>query len=82
MTAKLVILIIASYMIGNISPSTILARSRGIDIKAAGSGNAGTITPGGDGGDAKRWTGEFDEDEENLPAENGSSYSQYRAWEE
>ena len=39
MTAKLVILIIASYMIGNISPSTILARSRGIDIKAAGSGN-------------------------------------------
>ena len=42
MTAKLVILIIASYTIGNISPSTILARSRGIDIKAAGSGNAGT----------------------------------------
>ncbi len=31
-----------AYFIGNISPSTILARSQGIDIKKEGSGNAGT----------------------------------------
>lgn len=31
-----------SYMMGNISPSTLIAKSRGIDIKKAGSGNAGT----------------------------------------
>ena len=29
-------------MLGNISPSTILAKAKGIDIKKAGSGNAGT----------------------------------------
>lgn len=31
-----------AYFIGNISPSTLLARARGIDIKKEGSGNAGT----------------------------------------
>ena len=31
-----------AYFIGNISPSTILARAKGIDIKKEGSGNAGT----------------------------------------
>lgn len=31
-----------AYFIGNISPSTILARIHGIDIKKEGSGNAGT----------------------------------------
>lgn len=37
-----VILLIASYLLGNISPSTLLARARGLDIKKEGSGNAGT----------------------------------------
>lgn len=33
---------VVAYFIGNISPSTILARKQGIDIKSEGSGNAGT----------------------------------------
>jgi len=38
----IVICLIVSYFIGNISPSTILARRAGHDIKKEGSGNAGT----------------------------------------
>lgn len=34
--------IIIAYCLGSISPSTLLARARGMDIKSAGSGNAGT----------------------------------------
>ena len=37
-----VILVIASYLMGNINPATIIARLNGIDIKNAGSGNPGT----------------------------------------
>lgn len=37
-----VVLCLVSYFIGNISPSTIMARKKGIDIKKEGSGNAGT----------------------------------------
>lgn len=33
---------LVAYFIGNISPSTILAKRQGIDIKKEGSGNAGT----------------------------------------
>lgn len=33
---------VIAYFIGNISPSTIMARRQGIDIKKEGSGNAGT----------------------------------------
>lgn len=33
---------LAAYFIGNISPSILMARARGIDIKKEGSGNAGT----------------------------------------
>lgn len=36
------VLIIVSYFLGNLSPSTILAKRSGHDIKAEGSGNAGT----------------------------------------
>lgn len=39
---KSVSLIITSYLIGNISPSIIQSRMRGIDIRNEGSGNAGT----------------------------------------
>lgn len=37
-----VTLIIIAYFIGNISPSILLAKSKGMDIKKEGSGNAGT----------------------------------------
>ncbi|HIU25533.1 MAG TPA: glycerol-3-phosphate 1-O-acyltransferase PlsY [Candidatus Copromorpha excrementigallinarum] len=33
---------VAAYLIGNISPSILMARARGIDIRKEGSGNAGT----------------------------------------
>jgi glycerol-3-phosphate acyltransferase PlsY len=39
---KLVCAIIIAYAIGNISPSIMLGKARGIDIKKEGSGNAGT----------------------------------------
>lgn len=34
--------VIAAYLIGSISPSIMLAKAKGIDIKKEGSGNAGT----------------------------------------
>ena len=37
-----VIIIVVAYLIGCISPSIMLAKARGIDIKKEGSGNAGT----------------------------------------
>lgn len=40
--AVFAVLVLAAYFIGNISPSTILAKRKGIDIKKEGSGNAGT----------------------------------------
>ena len=39
---KIIISIIIAYLLGNISPSIILGRLHGIDIKKEGSGNAGT----------------------------------------
>ena len=39
---KFLIWFIAAYLIGNLSPATLLARARGLDIKKEGSGNAGT----------------------------------------
>jgi len=39
---KLVCAILIAYAIGNISPSIMLGKARGIDIKKEGSGNAGT----------------------------------------
>ncbi|MGI6177956.1 MAG: glycerol-3-phosphate 1-O-acyltransferase PlsY [Eubacterium sp.] len=41
-TATFIIWMICSYFIGNFSPSTLIARSKGHDIKKEGSGNAGT----------------------------------------
>lgn len=37
-----ILLIILAYFLGNISPSTLLAKAAGKDIKKEGSGNAGT----------------------------------------
>lgn len=37
-----VIAVVLAYLIGSISPSILLAKARGIDIKKEGSGNAGT----------------------------------------
>ena len=39
---KYALWMIAAYLIGNISPSTIIGKLRGVDIKKEGSGNAGT----------------------------------------
>lgn len=39
---KIVLAIVIAYFLGNISPSTLIGRARGIDIKKEGSGNAGT----------------------------------------
>ena len=41
-TIEMVLLVIASYLIGNISPSILLAKRRNVDIRKSGSGNAGT----------------------------------------
>ncbi|MBK5261799.1 MAG: glycerol-3-phosphate acyltransferase, partial [Peptostreptococcaceae bacterium] len=37
-----IITLIVAYLLGNISPSIILGKKYGIDIKSQGSGNAGT----------------------------------------
>ena len=39
---SLTIMVVIAYLIGNISPATLIGRFYGIDIKKAGSGNAGT----------------------------------------
>ena len=41
-SVTLIISIVIAYLIGCISPSIMLAKARGIDIKKEGSGNAGT----------------------------------------
>lgn len=40
--AMLIASVAAAYLIGNISPSILMARAKGIDIRKEGSGNAGT----------------------------------------
>ena len=42
MEAKYILFLVIAYFLGNISPSTILGRLAGVDIKKEGSGNAGT----------------------------------------
>lgn len=37
-----IVVILIAYFLGNISPATLLAKAKGINIKDAGSGNAGT----------------------------------------
>lgn len=39
---KFILLVAVAYLIGNISPSIIMGRLQGVDIKKEGSGNAGT----------------------------------------
>ncbi len=39
---KITLALVLAYLIGSISPSIMLAKARGIDIKKEGSGNAGT----------------------------------------
>ena len=41
MALKLIITILISYLVGNINPSYIIGRLKGIDIRRQGSGNAG-----------------------------------------
>ncbi|MBQ4181129.1 MAG: glycerol-3-phosphate acyltransferase, partial [Firmicutes bacterium] len=40
--SKLVICAVVAYLLGNISPSIIMSRLKGSDIREHGSGNAGT----------------------------------------
>lgn len=42
MDISFIFAIVIAYALGNISPSTIMAKAKGIDIKKEGSGNAGT----------------------------------------
>ncbi|MBR2547975.1 MAG: glycerol-3-phosphate 1-O-acyltransferase PlsY [Eubacterium sp.] len=37
-----ILAVVIAYLLGSISPSTILAKAQGVDIKKEGSGNAGT----------------------------------------
>ena len=37
-----ILAVVIAYLIGNISPSILLAKAKGIDIRKEGSGNAGT----------------------------------------
>ena len=39
---KIIVPVVIAYFIGNISPSIILGKMAGVDIKKEGSGNAGT----------------------------------------
>ena len=39
---KIIVPVVVAYLLGNISPSIILGKIHGIDIKKEGSGNAGT----------------------------------------
>lgn len=39
---KIILIVVLAYFLGNISPSIILGKMHGIDIKKEGSGNAGT----------------------------------------
>ncbi|MGF6375648.1 glycerol-3-phosphate acyltransferase PlsY [Clostridiales Family XIII bacterium PM5-7] len=41
-TFMFVLVIVIGYFLGNISPATLLGRTKGVDIKKEGSGNAGT----------------------------------------
>ena len=38
----LLIAVVIAYLMGNISPSILMAKAKGIDIRKEGSGNAGT----------------------------------------
>ncbi len=40
--AKIILTILISYLIGSVSPSILIGRARGVDIRKEGSGNAGT----------------------------------------
>ena len=41
-TGLFVLAIVIAYFLGNMSPSILLGRAMGVDIKKEGSGNAGT----------------------------------------
>lgn len=41
-SAVMAVMIIAAYLIGNISPAILIGKAKGVDIKSEGSGNAGT----------------------------------------
>lgn len=46
MTGLLVAAAVVGYLVGSVSPATLLARARGVDLRAVGSGNPGATNVG------------------------------------
>ena len=46
MTALAVLAVVAGYLVGAVSPATLLAARRGIDLRSVGSGNPGATNAG------------------------------------
>lgn len=46
MTAVVVVAAVVGYLVGSASPAVLLARSRGVDLRAVGSGNPGATNVG------------------------------------
>ena len=46
MTTVVVVAAVVGYLVGSVSPAVLLARSRGIDLRAVGSGNPGATNVG------------------------------------
>lgn len=44
--ATLILAVLVGYLVGAVSPATLLARARGIDLRAIGSGNPGATNAG------------------------------------
>lgn len=44
--ATLILAVVVGYLVGAVSPATLLARARGIDLRAIGSGNPGASNAG------------------------------------
>lgn len=46
MTALLVVAAVAGYLVGSVSPATLVAQARGVDLRGVGSGNPGASNAG------------------------------------
>ncbi|MCU1593430.1 MAG: hypothetical protein JWO12_822 [Frankiales bacterium] len=44
--ATLILAVLSGYLIGSVSPATLIARARGVDLRAIGSGNPGASNAG------------------------------------
>lgn len=46
MTGRLLLAAVVGYLVGSVSPATVLARARGVDLRTVGSGNPGATNAG------------------------------------